>query len=99
MCLTQENITPNFLMDLTARKLFAWEQVYNSYSPHLYGHILRNVPESIASSTLQATFEEIFERVNEYAIGKEHFFTWIYNITSNHCASVSLKNNVPPIAV
>lgn len=80
-----EKITPQFLHDLAAKQFIAWEELYDRYSPCLYGLIQQNVSAEISASVLEETFLTMYDHIHEYRADKELFFTWMYKLTLRSC--------------
>ena len=62
----------------------ALERLYRSYSPALFGVVLRIVEkETVAEGILQETFVNIWQKIRTYDPQKGRLFTWMLNIARN----------------
>lgn len=62
----------------------AFEQLYDSYSPALYGIVLRITnSQELAEDVLQDSFVKIWNNLTHYDMSKGSIFTWMLNISRN----------------
>jgi len=63
----------------------AFSELYDNYSPALYGVILRilNKDEEAAQDALQDSFVKIWKNFETYDPGKGTLFTWLLNVARN----------------
>ncbi|RFC54594.1 RNA polymerase sigma factor [Brumimicrobium aurantiacum] len=62
----------------------ALENIYDNFSPALYGLCLKIVKdEALAQDILQEAFVKIWSKANKYDENKGSFYTWMLNITRN----------------
>jgi DNA-directed RNA polymerase specialized sigma24 family protein len=81
-----------FSQEKDDEKLFS--QLYDQFSPALYGLIVKWVKErSLAETILENAFVNAWHSRKFYDIEKERIFTWLYRITYN-TATHYLKNKV-----
>jgi RNA polymerase sigma factor (sigma-70 family) len=75
---------PNFIEKLKGRDRASFEQLYDSYSPALYGITLRMTnSEVLSEDVLQDAFVKIWNNLSSYDSAKGTIFTWMLNITRN----------------
>jgi RNA polymerase sigma factor (sigma-70 family) len=69
---------------LLAKDTTAFTQLYNTFSPVLYGLILRWVKdEGTAENILQDVFVKVWNSSSQYNPEKGRLFLWIYKISRN----------------
>ncbi|WP_299700234.1 sigma-70 family RNA polymerase sigma factor [uncultured Pontibacter sp.] len=69
---------------LRARDSSAMSQLYDMYSPTLYGVVLQIVKvEEVAEDVLQEAFVKIWNSFDKYDASKGRLFTWMINICRN----------------
>ena len=74
---------------LKLNRRWAFEYLYEQYSPALFGVINRVVrEEEKAADVLQDVFLKIWKNIKDYETGKGTLFTWMMNIARN--ASIDL---------
>jgi RNA polymerase sigma-70 factor, ECF subfamily len=72
----------------------AFSEIYDMYSPALYGVIHRMVnDEELAQDVLQESFVTIWKKANMYSPGKGTFFTWMLNVSRNKAIDYLRKIN------
>ncbi|GAB4000829.1 sigma-70 family RNA polymerase sigma factor [Spirosoma daeguense] len=70
--------------DLQAKKQSAFHQLYDAYSPALYGIIFRLVKEEeLAQDLLQDAFIKIWTNIGHFNAEKGRLFTWLVTLTRN----------------
>lgn len=70
----------------------AFSQLYDSYSPALYGLISRIVQDpEVAKDVLQDSFVKIWKSAPSYSFEKGTIFTWMLNICRNSAIDVLRK--------
>ncbi|WP_266366904.1 RNA polymerase sigma factor [Tellurirhabdus rosea] len=80
---------------LRQRNEQAFHQLYDQYSPALYGVVCRIVrEEEIARDVLQDAFVKIWRNIGSYDASKGRLFTWLLNIARN-TAIDSLRTSHP----
>ena len=74
---------------LKARDVKALSELYDNYSPALYGIILRVINnEALAQDALQEVFVKIWSKIDLYDRKKGKLFTWMLNIARNSAIDV-----------
>lgn len=64
----------------------AFTYLYDSYSPAVFGEIIRIVKNrEAAEDLLQEVFIAIWQKGNQYDPGKGRLFTWMISIARNRC--------------
>lgn len=72
------------ILQLQNKNEAALSQLYDNYSPAVYGIILRICKdEHHAQNLLQDTFLTIWEKAHQYNPEKGKFYTWAYRIAKN----------------
>lgn len=72
------------ILQLQNKDEVALSQLYDNYSPALYGVIIRICKdEQHAQNLLQDTFMTIWEKAYQYNPDKGKFYTWAYRIAKN----------------
>ena len=72
----------------------ALSELYDSYSPALYGVIIRMCKdEQEAKNLLQDTFMTIWEKSHQHNPEKGKFYTWAYRIAKNKTLNFLRKSN------
>lgn len=81
------NITEkNFLDEFRRGNESALSYIYDAYSGALYGILLRMTQnEQLAQDLLQECFVKIWRYHAKYDSSKGSIFTWMLNLTRNHC--------------
>lgn len=87
------NTDDNLASSLQKGNLEAFEILYDTYAPALFG-ILKNITrnENQAEDVLQKSFIQIWNCKNTYDPTKERLFTWVLKIARN-ITSKSMKEN------
>lgn len=82
---SKETLTEDDLVTrLRARDSSAMSQLYDRYSPTLYGIVLQIVKdENVAEDVLQEAFLRIWVSFEKYDASKGRLFTWMLNICRN----------------
>ncbi|QRR01872.1 RNA polymerase sigma factor [Dyadobacter sandarakinus] len=72
------------VMLLQSNDRYAFEYLYDHYSPALYGIILRIVKdEEKAADVLQDSFLKIWKNISRFESQKGTLFTWLLNVARN----------------
>jgi RNA polymerase sigma factor (sigma-70 family) len=87
----------NFIEKLKGRDRDSFGQLYDSYSPALYGIVLRMVNSSeVAEDILQDAFVKIWKNLPNYDQAKGSIFTWMLNITRNTAIDAMRSKKIRP---
>lgn len=74
----------NLVRDLQAKRSSAYKDLYDSYSPALFGVLLRMVKDrDQAEDLLQDTFIRVWSNIHRYDASQGRLFTWLINIARN----------------
>ncbi|QMW04070.1 RNA polymerase sigma factor [Spirosoma foliorum] len=74
----------NLVRDLQAKLPSAYKSLYDSYSPAMFGVLLRMVKDrDRAEDLLQDTFIRVWTNIQRYDESQGRLFTWLINITKN----------------
>ena len=74
--------TQRLVEQLKQRHSGSFNELYDLYSPTLYGVIFRVVNDAVtAEDILQETFVKVWKNIEHYSEEKGSFFTWLLNIT------------------
>ncbi len=69
---------------LKTKDISSFTYLYDTYSPALYGVILKIIPDrQIADEVLIEVFINIWKKLESYDPSKRRFFTWMLNIARN----------------
>jgi len=80
----KENKEEFFVQQLLSRNTRSFEELYDQFSPALYGIISKIVKnEKLAEDILQETFLKIWNNSASYDKTKSRLFTWMLNIARN----------------
>ena len=85
MKITKAIITESQLVSrLQAQDSSAFSYLYDSYSPALYGHVLRIVKkEEVAQELLHDVFMKVWTNIGQYTASRGRLFTWMFNLARN----------------
>lgn len=82
------------ILKLQNKDEVALSQLYDNYSPALFGVIIRICKdEQKAQNLLQDTFLTIWEKAHQYNPGKGKFYTWAYRIAKNKALNALRKKD------
>jgi RNA polymerase sigma-70 factor, ECF subfamily len=92
------------LMELLARTALAdqaaFEQLYRSTSPHLYGVAMRILRESAAAEeVLQESFVNVWHHAGSYVAARSQPLTWLTSIVRNRCLDRLRKHDVDTVSI
>lgn len=74
--------THDLVLLLKQKSREGFSELYNRYSPVLYGIICRIIKDATsAEDVLQETFVKVWKNIEHYDESKGTFFTWLLNIT------------------
>ncbi len=85
MALQARHTEEELIALLAERSERAFNELYEAYSPALYGIVVKIVhSEDIAEDLLQEAFVKIWQRADSFDRSKGSLFTWLLNVTRNH---------------
>ena len=74
----------DLIVQLKARKKYAFSVLYDNYAPALLGIATKIVrDQQVGEDVLQEVFVKIWRNINTYDTARGTLFTWMFNITRN----------------
>lgn len=88
-------ISTEFLQQLKAKDIKAFEQLYTMYNGAIYAVLLNILKQNeVAEDALQESFFKVWNNLENYDASKSSIYTWILNISRNTALDILRKQNV-----